>query len=142
MILGGVAGASIGWGAGAIVAKFGVGQAAMSIMNGGGAAFTSFDKLKKFLGSPGEGKQWHHIVEQCQTYASRAGFSVEWVQNTNNVVAITKEVHTKISAYYSSIDPYISGKITVRDWLSTQSFHDQYIFGIKVLEKFGIYVGK
>ena len=82
------------------------------------------------------------VVEQCQTYSSRAGFPVEWIQNTNNVVSISKEIHQKISAYYSSIDPFISGNQTIRNWLNTQSFQSQYEFGIKVLEKFGVYVGK
>ena len=141
MVLGGVSGALIGWGAGAVVAKFGAGRAAMSIINGGGAAFSSFDKLKQFLGSPGTDKQWHHIVEQCQTYTSRAGFPIEWIQNTNNVVAISTEIHQKNSAYYSSVQNFTNG-LTVRNWLNTQSFTEQYQFGIKVLENFGVYVGK
>ena len=28
--------------------------------------FETFGQLKKEIGSPGEGKEWHHIVEQCQ----------------------------------------------------------------------------
>ncbi len=142
MLLGGVSGAIIGWGAGAVVAKFGAGKAALSIINGGGASFETFDKLKQFLGSPGQGNHWHHIVEQCQTYTSRAGFYTKWVQNTNNVVAIPADVHRKISAYYSSIDRTISSTQTVREWLSTKGFQYQYEFGIKVLESFGITVGK
>ena len=141
MVLGGISGALIGWGAGAIVAKLGVAGAATGIINGGGAAFATFDQLKKFLGSPGAGNQWHHIVEQCQTYSSRAGFSVKWIQNTNNVVAVSKEVHQKISSYYSSIQNFTNG-LTVRNWLNSKSFVEQYEFGIKVLEMFGVKVGK
>ena len=140
-MLGGVSGALIGWGAGAIVAKLGIAGAATGIVNGGGAAFTTFDQLKKFLGSPGAGNQWHHIVEQCQTYSTRAGFSVKWIQNTNNVVAVSKEVHQKISAYYSSVQNFTNG-LTVRNWLNSKSFVEQYKFGVKVLEMFGVKVGK
>ena len=141
IVLGGVSGSLIGWGAGAVVAKLGTIGVATNIMNGGGAAFASFDQLKRFLGSPGTGNQWHHIVEQCQTYSNRAGFSVKWVQNTNNVVPISKEIHEKISSYYSSIQNFTNG-LTVRNWLNSKSFIEQYEFGIKVLEMFGISVGK
>ncbi|MBQ2176603.1 MAG: hypothetical protein II453_16625 [Alphaproteobacteria bacterium] len=65
-----------------------------------GKGFKSFRQLKKFLGSPGKGKEWHHIVEQCQEKSTRAGFSSQQIQNTNNVINISKEV---ISKYLPSI---------------------------------------
>ena len=136
MVLGGVAGGLVGWGAGAIITKLGIIETARNIMAGGGASLESFSKLKSFLGSPGEGKQWHHIVEQCQTKSSRAGFPVSWVQNSNNVINISKDIHKKISAYYSSIQDFTDG-MTVRDWLSSKSFEEQYEFGIKILKKYG-----
>lgn len=139
-LLGGIAGAVVGWGAGAVIAKIGVSATAANIVKGGGASFASFDALKKFLGSPGVGKQWHHIVEQCQTKASRAGFSSLWINNTNNVISLSKEVHEKVSNYYSSIKDFTNG-LTVRNWLSNQSFEEQYKFGIKVLKMFGVDIG-
>ena len=38
--------------------------------------------------------------------------------------------------YYSSKDLFTGGK-TVRDWLSTKSFKEQFEFGKRQLEKFG-----
>ena len=140
-LLGGVSGAFVGWGAGAVVAKFGVVATATNIIKGGGASFASFDALKKFLGSPGAGRQWHHIVEQCQAKTTRAGFSNLWINNTNNVVSVSEKVHQEISAYYSSIQSFTNG-LTVRNWLNTQSFEEQFKFGIEVLKMFGVNIGE
>ena len=128
-------GALVGWGAGTLIAKFGVSTAATSITNGGGAKFSSFNALKRSLGSAGKGKQWHHIVEQCQIWKS--GFSKYWIQNSNNVINISNAVHAKISAYYSSIQSFTNG-MTFRNWLAGQSFETQYEWGIKVLRMFGV----
>jgi hypothetical protein len=106
------------------------------LTGGGGASFATFDKLKSFLGSPGWGKQWHHIVEQCQR--AKSGFSNSWIQNSNNVINISKSVHQKISAHYSSKIPGLTGGKTVRDWLAGQSFQKQYEYGVKILRKFGV----
>lgn len=73
LLAGGGFGALVGWGAGALIAKYGVATAATSITKGGGARFSSFNALKRSLGSAGKGKQWHHIVEQCQI--GKSGFS-------------------------------------------------------------------
>ena len=128
-------GALVGWGAGTLIAKFGVSTAATSITNGGGAKFSSFNALKRSLGSAGKGKQWHHIVGQCQIWKS--GFSKYWIQNSNNVINISNAVHAKISAYYSSIQSFTNG-MTFRNWLAGQSFETQYEWGIKVLRMFGV----
>ena len=100
-----------------------------------GKGFKNFRALKKYLGSPGEGNEWHHIVEQCQI--KRSGFDAETIQNVNNVINISKEVHRKISAYYSSIDPSISSTMRVRDWLAGKSYEFQFQFGLQVLKRFG-----
>ena len=134
-VAGGAIGALVGWGAGALIAKYGVATAATSITKGGGARFSSFNALKRSLGSAGSGKQWHHIVEQCQI--AKSGFSTYWIQNSNNVINITNSVHAKISAYYSSIQSFTNG-MTFRNWLAGQSFKAQYEWGIKVLRMFGV----
>ena len=135
VIAGGTIGGLVGWGAGAILAHFGVIAASSSITAGEGAGFQTFQKLKDFLGSPGVGKQWHHIVEQCQS--TKTGFSNLWINNSNNVINISTKVHQKISAYYSSIQPFTNG-LRVRDWLAGQSFQKQYEFGVKILRQFGV----
>ena len=134
-VAGGAVGALVGWGAGALIAKYGVATAATSITKGGGARFSSFNALKRSLGSAGKGKQWHHIVEQCQI--GKSGFSKYWIQNSNNVINISNSVHAKVSAYYSSIQSFTNG-MTFRNWLAGQSFKTQYEWGIKVLRMFGV----
>jgi len=52
LVAGGAFGALVGWGAGALIAKYGVSTAVASITKGGGARFSSFNALKRFLGSP------------------------------------------------------------------------------------------
>ena len=101
-----------------------------------GKGFNTFNDAKKFLGSPGEGKQWHHIVEQSQI--NKSGFSATQIQNTNNLIAIDKATHAKISGYYNSIDAGLSDTMRVRDWLAGQSFETQYQFGMDVLKRFGV----
>jgi len=141
--IGGVIGGLVGWGAGAILTKFGVIGVASSITGGGGASFTSFDRLKTFLGKAGSGRVWHHIVEQCQALPSRAKFAVSWIQNTNNVINIDSKTHDKISAFYRSkhATSFVNtGGMIFRDWLNKQSFQKQYEWGIKVLRYFGVKV--
>ena len=47
-------------------------------------------------------------------------------------------MHAKISGYYNSIQPNISGNMRVRDWLAGQSFETQYQFGIDILKRFEV----
>lgn len=94
--------------------------------------------MKNYLGNPGEGKAWHHIVEQSQV-GKRANFSASEVNNVNNIISIphgSGTVHSKISAHYSSKFDYTDG-LTVRDWLATKSFDEQFEYGKELLEQFG-----
>lgn len=99
-----------------------------------GDGFETFSALKRYLGPAGSGKEWHHIVEQCQI--GKSGFSATSIQNTKNVISISSSLHREISAYYSSIQPFTNG-LRVRDWLAGQSFEFQYNFGYDILRKFG-----
>jgi hypothetical protein len=99
--------------------------------------FSSAAKLKRYLGSPGPGNEWHHVVEQTPKNLKR--FGAQAIHRTDNVVAIPKSVHRgkdSVSAYYSSNQPFTKGR-TVRRWLSTQSFRAQRQFGIRTLKDFG-----
>ena len=95
--------------------------------------YSSFRKLKRAIGSPGQGREWHHIVEQSQIIKS--GFSSEMIQNLGNIASVEKSVHRKISGYYSSIQPFTNG-LTVRNWLAGKSYTYQYQFGVGVIEMF------
>ena len=98
-----------------------------------GKGFDTYNQLKKEIGSPGDGRQWHHIVEQCQI--TKSGFSPQSIQNTNNIISLSKTTHSAISGYYSSIQPFTNG-MTVRNWLVGQSFDAQRKFGLNVIKMF------
>ena len=63
----------------------------------------------------------------------KSGFSPKRIHNMNNMVAIDKEVHRKISGYYSRL--YKQTGLTTRNWLSGQGFDMQYQFGLDILRR-------
>jgi len=104
--------------------------------------YNTFPELKEALGLPGYESNWHHIVEQSQIKDTRAGFASTDVNNLDNIITLPSgsgSIHSEISGYYSSIDLDLTGgvRITVRDWLATKSFDEQFKFGIQYLQKFG-----
>ena len=101
-----------------------------------GQGFNTFNDAKKALGSAGEGKQWHHIVEQSQI--QKSGFDPTQIHNTNNLIAIDQAMHAKISRYYNTKSFDFTGGLSVRDWLAGQSYQTQYDFGMNVLNKFEV----
>ncbi len=105
------------------------------LLPNGYRAFKSFDDFKDFMGPAGEGKHWHHIVEQRKANIER--FGPEAIHNTENVIAIEKSKHDAISAFYSS-KSRDTGGLVVREWLRTKSYEEQRAFGLKVLRQFGV----
>ena len=102
----------------------------------GGAGYSTYNAVRNALGSPGAGNQWHHIVEQSQIL--RSGFSSFMVNNSNNLIVVSQKTHQQISSLYSSQQYYSEG-MTVRGWLTGQSFQQQYEFGIQILRQFGAF---
>ncbi len=101
-----------------------------------GKGFSSFDAFKYAFGRAGDGMAWHHIVEQ--TKGNIAKFDSQSIQNTNNLIKLehgSGTIHNKVSAYYSSKQFFTNGQ-TVRQWLSTQSFEDQFQFGVNTITTF------
>ena len=96
---------------------------------GGFRAYSSHKAFRRAMGPAGPGKAWHHIVEQ--TPGNVENFGPKAIHNTENVVAINKEIHDQISNYYSTNLPG-AGK-TAREWLRGQSFEKQRAFGLKVI---------
>ena len=98
-------------------------------------AWGSYKSFKRAMGSAGPGKEWHHIVEQ--TPGNEKRFGAQAVQNTENIVPLDKGIHTRISSLYSSIQRDITGSstMTVRKWLSTQSYEAQREFGLSAIDK-------
>ena len=98
-----------------------------------GQGYSSFNAFKAAQGNAGLDMEWHHIVKQSQTHKS--GFMPEDIHSTGNIISIDATTHRKISAYYSSIQPFTQG-LTIRNWLAGQDFEMQYKFGLQVLEMF------
>jgi RHS repeat-associated protein len=98
--------------------------------------FGSFNDFKAAYGSAGDGLAWHHIVEQNPSNIET--FGPEAIHTESNLVKLESgagPLHARISGYYSSKQPFTNG-LTVRQWLSGQSFQQQYNFGIKVIQQF------
>jgi hypothetical protein len=94
----------------------------------------SFSGFRSAMGSAGAGKQWHHIVEQ--TPGNVARFGPQALHNTQNVIPLEEAIHLRLSAFYSRKAAGITGstELTVRQWLSTQSYEAQRRFGLMALE--------
>ena len=104
------------------------------VLPSGHRAFKSFGNFKDFMGPAGEGKQWHHIIEKREANLKR--FGAEALHNTENIISLDKDLHTRVSAFYSSIQKELTGsrKLTVRMWLGTQSYEAQRQFGLIAIE--------
>jgi hypothetical protein len=99
-------------------------------------AWGSYSGFKRAKGPAGPGKEWHHIVEQ--TPGNVKQFGGEALHNTENVVPLDKGLHGRISSFYSSIRRDITGStLTVRKWLSTQSYEAQREFGLLAIKNIG-----
>ncbi|QRK11004.1 hypothetical protein JQX13_13590 [Archangium violaceum] len=104
------------------------------LLANGHRAWGSYSGFKRAMGMAGQGKEWHHIVEQTPGNVKR--FGGEALHNTENVVAMDKALHTRVSAFYSSIQPKITNSniLTIRKWLSTQSYEAQREFGLLAIK--------
>ena len=144
--------AAIGAGAGAAASLIATGSAISSTLAVyvgahlklaalGSAGYATFEQFKKAVGRAGDGKAWHHIVEQNQTNISRFGGKA--IHNLHNIVKISHgadTLHSKISGYYSSVQKFTNG-MTVRQWLSSKSYEEQWKFGLDILTKFAKEMG-
>jgi len=110
---------------------------------GHGDTFSSFDDFKKTsfveamlkaYGAAGPGKEWHHMVEQGGD--NETNFSPEQLHSTKNIIPLPGPVHDLVTAEYAS--EYDDSGVSVREWLSGQSFEDQWNEGVKILRRLGI----
>jgi hypothetical protein len=95
-------------------------------------AFRKMD-VKRVYGSAGEGKDWHHIVEQ-----GLKGDTIpqEQLQSTKNIVRIPRIIHELISSESSSATD--GSGVRLRDELRGRPFGEKYQAGLNVLKKIGI----
>jgi hypothetical protein len=106
---------------------------ATKVQPAGYRAWGSYSGFKKAMGPAGKDKEWHHIVEQTPGNVNR--FGPQALHNTENVIPMDKLLHTDVSAFFSSIRRDITGSpLTVRQWLSTQSYGAQRDFGLLAIE--------
>lgn len=105
---------------------------AEAVKQASGVAYSGF---RKAMGSPGEGKEWHHLVEQTPGNVER--FGAEAIHNTENIIPLDKGLHSRVSGFYSSIAQEVTGTrtLTVRKWLSTQSYETQRRFALEAIDK-------
>ena len=99
--------------------------------------FRTFSHFKSVFGKAGIGQAWHHIVEQTINSGRFAPHLLHNPANLLNIPHGAGSLHSKVSAYYSSKLPGLTGGKTVREWLSTKSFEEQFQFGIDVIKAFG-----
>jgi RHS repeat-associated protein len=92
--------------------------------------YKTFSAAKRELGSPGVGNVFDHTVEQSQI--GRSGFAPEEIHSPYNLNPVPAGLNQLKANYYSSIRPFTGGG-TVRDWLTGQSFADQYEFGMDMM---------
>jgi RHS repeat-associated protein len=92
--------------------------------------YRSFRAAKRALGSPGSGNVFDHVVERSQI--GRSSFAAQDVHNPFNLNPVPARINQLKADYYSSKRSFTGGG-TVRDWLTGQSYRDQYEFGMDVL---------
>lgn len=92
--------------------------------------YKTFSAAKQDLGSPGVGNVFDHTVEQSQI--GRSGFAPEEIHSPYNLNPVPAGLNQLKANYYSSIRAFTGGG-TVRDWLTGQSFADQYEFGMDIM---------
>lgn len=103
-------------------------------------SFNSYDAFKKNYGKASDyipDGEWHHIVEQQTVTKGINGASS--VYNSQNTVAISKNLHHKVSGYYSRI--YQNGQ-TFRQYVNTLPYEQQYAKGLEVLKMFAEQLGE
>lgn len=105
-------------------------------------SFSSFDQFKKSPAVPiikrypiaGSGNEYHHIVEQGGDNSDN--FTPEQLQSTRNIIPLPGPMHDLVTAEYAK--EYDESGKSVREWLSGQSFEDQWNEGVKILSGLGI----
>ena len=103
-------------------------------------SFDTYSKFKKEYGKASDyikDGEWHHIVEQ-QTVGKGINTGTS-VYNSQNTVAISKNLHHEISKYYSSRYGSFS---SFRNYVNTLSYEQQYAKGLEVLKMFAEQLGE
>jgi hypothetical protein len=98
-------------------------------------SYPTFDAFKRANGPAGDGKVWHHIVEQHKDNV--ASFGPGALHNRRNVIRLDYEIHLKVNGHYSTKSLAFTEGKTVREWLKPQSYEKQRKYGLVHLRKLG-----
>jgi hypothetical protein len=98
--------------------------------------------MEKRFGGAGAGFQYHHIVTQGGTNATK--IPPEQLQNTDNIILLPTLLHEEINAEYLKPGPDASAKnpdgsqMNLYQWLQTQPYEVQREIGLKILRELHI----
>lgn len=99
-----------------------------------GLGYSSFTAFENTHGNAGINLHWHHVVEQHSGNITKFGTAA--IHNTKNLFKVPAAQHYQITGYYNSIPSSgYTGNLTVRQWLSTKSFSQQYEFGLDIIHR-------
>lgn len=98
----------------------------------------SLKQLQDAVRTPHKGTDVHHIVEKNQAEAE--GYPPEMINAPENLVRISRFRHWNITTYYQTLDANLG--MTPRQHLEGKSWQEKYEFGLKVMEREGVYNGK
>ncbi|TVQ45636.1 MAG: hypothetical protein EA362_08710 [Saprospirales bacterium] len=100
--------------------------------------YNSFNAFKNAHGPAGQGKHWHHIVEQNAITTS--GFPAKSIHHPNNLVKISGGYsgswHSEITTAFSTAGRYAhTNGLSLREWLKGKPFEVHYEWGLKVMRE-------
>jgi hypothetical protein len=108
-----------------------IGVVAGAIVGGAYGAYKSYSEAGEI--------DWGRVGKDALIGGNKVNrFGSQMIHNARNIVRIShgaETIHAKLSGYYSSIQGFTGG-LTVRAWISTQSFDQQYNFGMGKLTEF------
>lgn len=102
--------------------------------------FRSFYLLKKYIGQSVVGQQFHHLVSQG--YGNIDRFGNEMIHNTKNIAQISDKLHRAVTGFYNSKDILNYGNQTIGQYMSKQSWQEQYRFAVDTLNRLAAELGE
>lgn len=104
-------------------------------------SYSSYNSFKQDYGKASDyihDGEWHHIVEQ-QTIKNGSNAASN-IYSSKNTVAISKNLHQKISGYYSSFNSKYN--MVFRKYINTLTYEQQYAQGLEILKMFAKQLGE
>ncbi len=99
-----------------------------------GSFWTFKNNVARSSKNPGDGYQWHHIVNQNPANKKRFGTRLHC---TDNLISLPEATHQTISGFYNKKLEWTNGRF-VRDVIADRSWRKQYEYGLEVLRDHGV----